>query len=106
MRIKASNGLSKNVFKKVSGKDVKPSSQEVSWTKRPNQYSQDSKKISRHLYEAVDISSVKTVKNHLMNKSEKSAPKAMRLWGEGFDNITDVLSLPLNAERSSRLPMV
>ncbi|HBH13304.1 MAG TPA: IS256 family transposase [Clostridiales bacterium] len=49
----------------------------------------------RSVYEATDPESTKVAKNQLMDKYESTAPKAMNLLDEAFDDITAVLCLPL-----------
>ena len=54
------------------------------------------------MYEAVDIDSARAAKNEILNKYAVSAPKAMTLLDEGFDDVTAVLSLPLRYRKRLR----
>ena len=56
----------------------------------------------RSIYEAIDEESARSAKARLMDKYETTAPKAMKLLDEAFDDITAVLSLPLKYRKRLR----
>jgi transposase-like protein len=70
--------------------------------KTPKQLQPSLKEAIRKVYEAIDIESARAAKNELLNKYSASAPKAMELLDEGFDDVTAVLSLPLRYRKRLR----
>ena len=56
----------------------------------------------RSIYEAIDEESARSWKAKLKDKYETTAPKAMKLLDEAFDDITAVLSLPLKYRKRLR----
>lgn len=70
--------------------------------KTPKSLQSSLKEDIRKVYEAVDIESARAAKNDLLNKYAASAPKAMELLDEGFDDVTAVLSLPLRYRKRLR----
>ena len=70
--------------------------------KTPKSVQPELKEDIRKVYEAVDMDSARAAKNHILNKYESKAPKAMELLDDGFDDITAVLSLPLRYRKRLR----
>jgi transposase-like protein len=70
--------------------------------KTPKSLQPSLKEDIRKVYEAIDIDSARAAKNELLNKYAASAPKAMELLDEGFDDVTAVLSLPLRYRKRLR----
>ncbi len=70
--------------------------------KTPKSLQSSLKEDIRKVYEAVDIDSARAAKNEILNKYAVSAPKAMTLLDEGFDDVTAVLSLPLRYRKRLR----
>jgi transposase-like protein len=56
----------------------------------------------RSIYEATDLKSAKAAKERIMDQYESTAPKAMNLLDEAFDDITAVLCLPLKYRKRLR----
>ena len=54
--------------------------------KTPKSIQPELKEDIRKVYEAVDMDSARAAKNHILNKYESKAPKAMELLDEGFDD--------------------
>lgn len=70
--------------------------------KTPKSIQPSLKEDLRKVYKAVDIDSARAANNELLNKYAESAPKAMELLDEGFDDVTAVLSLPLRYRKRLR----
>ena len=68
----------------------------------PKAVQQKLKEDIRNIYEAIDQESARSAKAKLMDKYETTAPKAMKLLDEAFDDITAVLSLPLKYRKRLR----
>ena len=56
----------------------------------------------RQIYEATDEESARAAKQRIIQQYEATAPKAMDLLDQAFDDITAVLSLPLNIRKRLR----
>ena len=56
----------------------------------------------RQIYEATDEESARAAKQRIIQQYEAAAPKAMDLLDQAFDDITAVLSLPLNIRKRLR----
>ncbi|HHX73090.1 MAG TPA: IS256 family transposase, partial [Clostridiales bacterium] len=56
----------------------------------------------RQIYEATDEESARAAKQRIIQQYEAAAPKAMDFLDQAFDDITAVLSLPLNIRKRLR----
>lgn len=68
----------------------------------PKSLQPEIKEDLRQLYEAVDLESARSVRDHIIAKYESKAPKAVSLLDEAFDDITAVLILPLKYRKRLR----
>jgi putative transposase len=92
----------RNNFKELLGKGVKPTFQGTCWIRHPKALQVEMKEDLRRLYEAVDLKSAKSVRDHIIATYESKAPRATSLLDEAFDDITAVLIMPLKYRKRLR----
>jgi len=98
-------GLSKAIQKRFPGSSWQRCQTHFSRNlldKTPKSLQPQVKEDIRKVYEAVDMNRARTARNELLDKYGATASKAMDLLDEAFDDITAVLSLPVQYRKRLR----